>query len=159
MDEHAKKAALRGITYGLYVVGVKNGENVSASTVNWLTQTSFAPPLVVIATKAGTTTEQWIETSKVFSVSVLETGQKDLAITFFKPQSRVGNKFGDTPFAPGPETGCPILDDALSWFECKVMDRNTAGDHTIFIGEVIAAGVHREGKPLGLSETGMYYGG
>ncbi len=159
MDEQAKKTALRGITYGLYVVGVKNNEEVSASTVNWMTQTSFAPPLVVLATKAGTTTEEWIDTSKVFSVSVLESGQKDLAITFFKPQSRVGNKFGDTPFSLGEETGCPILEDALSWFECKVVDKNTKGDHTIFIGEVIGAGVHRSGKPLGLSETGMYYGG
>ena len=47
----------------------------------------------------------------------------------------------------------------LFCFECKVIDRNNAGDHTIYIGEVISAGVHREGKPLGLSETGMYYGG
>ncbi len=159
MDDQAKKTALRGITYGLYVVGVKNGEDVSASTINWMTQTSFSPPLVVIATKAGTTSEHWIDESKVFSVSILESGQKELAIAFFKPQSRVGNKFGDIAFGLGEETGCPILDDALSFFECKVVDKNTAGDHTIFIGEVINAGVHRSGNPLTLHEIGMFYGG
>ncbi len=159
MDEQAKKTALRGITYGLYVVGVKNGEDVSASTINWMTQTSFSPPLVVIATKAGTTTEHWIDKSRVFSVNILESGQKEQAITFFKPQSRVGNKFGDIGFKPGEETGCPILDDALSFFECKVIDKNTAGDHTIFIGEVINAGSNRVGEPLTLFSTGMFYGG
>ncbi|MCF8567651.1 flavin reductase family protein [Alicyclobacillus tolerans] len=159
MDEQAKKTALRGISYGLYVVGVKNGEDVNASTVNWVTQTSFQPPLVVVAAKAGTTTEQWMDSEKVFSVSVLESGQKDLAFAFFKPMHRVGNKFGDIGFSIGEKTGCPVLDDALSWFECKVVDKNTSGDHTIFIGEVINAGVHRTGNPLTLAETGVFYGG
>ena len=159
MDEQAKKTALRGISYGLYVVGVKQDDEVNASTVNWLTQTSFDPPLVVLGAKKGTTSEEWIEASQVFSVSVLESGQKDLATAFFKPLHRVGNKFGEIPFQNGPTTGCPVLDDALSWFECKVIDINKLGDHTIFIGEVVNAGVHREGKPMTLSETGFYYGG
>ena len=39
------------------------------------------------------------------------------------------------------------------------VDVNKSGDHTIFIGEVLNAGVIREGKPLSLAETGLYYGG
>lgn len=160
MDEAAKKTALRGITYGLYVVGVKdeNGE-VNAFTGNWLTQTSFHPPLVVLAAKEGTSSQEAIEKTGVFAVSVLASGQKDIATQFFKPAHRVGNKFGDLEFELAPETGCPVLKDALSYFECRVKQSIGGGDHRIYVAEVVGAGVFREGQPLAMAETGFYYGG
>ncbi|MCL6627697.1 MULTISPECIES: flavin reductase family protein [Alicyclobacillus] len=158
MDEQAKKTALRGITYGLYVIGTKVGDDVNAFTGNWVTQTSFTPPLVAVGVKKGTSSCDGILESGVFSVNVLESGQKDLAFAFFKPVSRVGNKFGDIEFYTAT-TGSPILKDALSWFECKVVDHNDRGDHVLVVGEVIDAGVHREGKPLTLGELGLFYGG
>ena len=50
MDEAAKKTALRMIPYGMYVLTTKSqdGQDVGAATVNWLTQTSFSPPLVAV---------------------------------------------------------------------------------------------------------------
>ncbi|MCL6453996.1 MAG: flavin reductase family protein [Alicyclobacillus sp.] len=159
MDAQAKKTALRGITYGLYVIGTKIGDgDVNAFTGNWVTQTSFDPPLVAIGVKKGTTSYDGIVASQVFSVNVLETGQKDLAFKFFKPVTRVGNKFDDVEFYTAT-TGSPILKDALSWFECKVIDVNDRGDHALILGEVVDAGVHREGEPLNLRETGLFYGG
>jgi len=159
MDEQAKKTALRHITYGLYVIGTKIGEDdVNAFTGNWVTQASFQPPLVAIGVKKGTTSCDGILESRVFSVNVLESGQKDLAFKFFKPLKRVGNKFEDVEFYTST-TGSPILRDALSWFECRVTDVVDRGDHTLIVGEVVDAGVHREGKPLTLAETGLFYGG
>jgi flavin reductase (DIM6/NTAB) family NADH-FMN oxidoreductase RutF len=99
-----------------------------------------------------------IKASGVFALSVLEAGQKDLAQKFFKPQRRVGNKFEDVEFYLG-ETGCPIISDTLGYFECKVVGSVEKGDHTVFVGEVIAAGVHRQGEPLLLESTGWNYGG
>ncbi|HEY9752303.1 MAG TPA: flavin reductase family protein [Coleofasciculaceae cyanobacterium] len=43
--------------------------------------------------------------------------------------------------------------------ECRVVGSVEQGDHTVFVGEVIAAGVHREGDPLLLETTGWQYGG
>lgn len=158
MDDQAKKTALRGITYGLYVIGTKVGDEVNAFTGNWVTQASFTPPLVVIGVKNDTVSCGGIRESGVFSVNVLEAGQKDLAFSFFKPVSRVGNKFGDVEFYTST-TGSPILTAALSWFECKVVDVVERGDHIIFVGEVVDAGVHKTGEPLTLKETGLFYGG
>ena len=46
MDEGAKKTALRMIPYGLYVLTAEDkDQNISAATVNWVTQASFKPPL------------------------------------------------------------------------------------------------------------------
>jgi flavin reductase (DIM6/NTAB) family NADH-FMN oxidoreductase RutF len=33
------------------------------------------------------------------------------------------------------------------------------GDHTVFVGEVVGAAIHREGEPLLLESTGWNYGG
>ena len=89
---------------------------------------------------------------------MLETGQKDIAMAFFKSLEPEGNKLAGYEFYT-EETGCPIFKEALSYFECKVVDRIEKGDHFIYVGEVINAGVHREGDPLPLKETGFYYGG
>lgn len=158
MDEAAKKKALRMITYGLYVAGSKRGEEVAAATVNWLTQASFAPPLVVLAAKRDSALHAMIRESGVFSISVLAEGQKELAQHFFKHRTGEGGTLGGVPFETRA-TGAPILKDALAFWECRVVDAVERGDHTIFVGEVVEAGVHREGEPLTLAETGFYYGG
>ena len=54
MDERAeaaKKTTLLMIPYGLYVLAAKDGETVNAGTINWVTQTSFKPPLVAMGVK------------------------------------------------------------------------------------------------------------
>ena len=159
LDEQAKKTILRKIPHGLYICGVKDGEEVNGFTASWVMQASFAPPLVVNCVKADSTSHAMIKASGVFALSVLEDGQKDLAQNFFKPLRRVGNKFEDIEFYPGPETGCPIIKDTLGYVECNVVSAHEQGDHTVFIGEVIGAGVHREGEALLLSTTGWNYGG
>ncbi|WAA13186.1 flavin reductase family protein [Fervidibacillus halotolerans] len=159
MDQKAKKTALRGISYGLYIVGTKDDKGVvNGFTGNWLTQTSFEPPLVALAVKAGTRSQEQIAKAGVFSVNILETGKKDMATAFFKSVEPDGNKLAGYEFYT-EETGCPIFNDALSFFECKVVDKIEKGDHFIYVGEVINAGVHREGDPMTLKETGFYYGG
>ncbi|CAB1129197.1 Diguanylate cyclase [Candidatus Hydrogenisulfobacillus filiaventi] len=159
MDEAAKKTMLRGITYGLYVVGVRKGEELNAFTANWLTQASFQPPLVVLAAKAGTLSQEYIDAEGVFAVSVLAAGQKDLAAQFFKPAHRVGNKLGSAEFRLAPETGCPVLTDTLGYFECRVRRTLAEGDHTVYLAEVVGAEVFRSGDPLAMRETGWNYGG
>jgi flavin reductase (DIM6/NTAB) family NADH-FMN oxidoreductase RutF len=51
-------------------------------------------------------------------------------------------------------TGVPVLDEALAWVDCRVHAAYEGGDHTIFVGEVLAAGAC-EGEPL-LYHRGRY---
>ncbi|GAB4232322.1 MAG: flavin reductase family protein [Stanieria sp.] len=159
LDEQAKKTMLRKIPHGLYICGVKEGEEMNGFTVSWLMQSSFNPPLVVNCVKQGTTSHEMIKNTGVFALSFLEEGQQDLAANFFKPKTRVGNKFEDVEFYEGAETGCPIIKDSLGYIECKVVDTVEQGDHTVYVAEVISSGIHREGKQLLLESTGWQYGG
>ncbi len=159
LDQQAKKTILRKIPHGLYICGVRDGEEFNGFTASWVMQASFEPPLVVNCVRRDSGSHEMIKKNGVFSLSVLEAGQKEVAAKFFKPKRHVGNKFDDVEFYPGAETGCPIISDSLGYVECKVVGTVEHGDHTVFVGEVIGAGVHREGEPLLLESTGWQYGG
>lgn len=159
LDEQAKKTMLRKIPHGLYICGVKDGEEMNGFTVSWLMQSSFKPPLIVNCVNTESGSHEMIKKSGVFAISFLDAGQKEMAAKFFKPKSRVGNKLDDVEFYEGEATGCPIISDSLGYVECKVVGTVAEGDHTVYVGEVISSGVHREGKPLLLEDTGWQYGG
>ena len=119
MDEDAKKTALRMIPYGMYVLTSKSqdGQEVSAATVNWLTQTSFAPPLVAVGVKGDSTAHAHITDTGVFAVNVIGKDQLDTAFTFFKSLEREGDSIGGQAFVAGPETGCALLANSPAWGE------------------------------------------
>ncbi|MBE9115735.1 flavin reductase [Lusitaniella coriacea LEGE 07157] len=159
LDEQAKKTMLRKIPHGLYVCGVKDGEELNGFTVSWLMQSSFKPPMVINCVKQDSGSHAMLKKSGVFTISFLDSSQKEIAAKFFKPQRRVGDKLADIDFTLGEQTGCPILTDSLGYIECKVVGALEQSDHTVFLGEVIGAGIHREGAPLLLENTGWQYGG
>ena len=158
LDADAKKVLLRKIPHGLFICGVAEGDVVNGFTASWVTQGSFEPPLVVMAVRADSTSNAMIQRTGKFSLNVLAADQKDLAAVFFKPQQGVGGRFEAAPYKLG-EHGLPILDDGLGGVECAVVGQVAHGDHTVFVGEVKSAVLHRDAAALELSSTGWNYGG
>lgn len=160
MDPQEKRAALRAINYGLYVVTATHEGRIGAAGVNWVTQASFEPPLVVVCIKNGTETHDLALASGGFVVNVVGEDQLDVAKSFFRPTEVDGDTVNGFTFHRGPHTGAPYLVDLPYWFEARVTDVVGTGDHTIIVGEVVGAGVHDESiAPLVLRSTGMNYGG
>ncbi|HEY9824213.1 MAG TPA: flavin reductase family protein [Stenomitos sp.] len=159
LDEKAKKTLLRYIPHPINVCGVKSGDEVNGFTLSWTTQASFKPPMIVIGVRQDSKSHAMIQESQVFAVSFLAKEQRAIAETFFQPQRRIANKFGEYEFYMGEMTGCPILKDALGYVECQVKGHLDGGDHSIFLGEVVGAQLHREGEPLWLKDTSWQYGG
>ena len=166
MDADAKKTALRMIPYGLYVLTAEAGDAISAATVNWVTQASFAPPLVAVGVKADSQVHGLIKQAGAFALNVLGKGQQPMAFTFFKPAERQGSTISGQPFRRG-STGAPILEATPAYVECRLITTVEKGDHSIFVGEVVEAGVSKapEGRAddatLWLKELGdkVFYGG
>lgn len=159
LDEKAKKTMLRKIPHGLYVCGVQDEQEINCFAASWVMQASFKPPLLVNCVNRNSGSHEMVKSSHTFAISFMEEHQQDLVATFFKPQRRVGNKLADVEFYLGEATGCPIIRDSLGYVECQVVDAVEQGDHTVFVGEVVGAGVHREGNQLLLESTGWQYGG
>ncbi|MBI3997844.1 MAG: flavin reductase [Armatimonadetes bacterium] len=158
MDPKARKQALELVTYGLYVVGTRRGDQKHAVMVNWLTQASFDPPLVALALMKDALSTEMVLASGDFSVNVPAADQLEFAKTFIKRPRHEGNRLGGYEFYT-KTTGAPIFKDALAFVECKVVAKVDHGDHLIFVAEVVDAGVHREGGPLALRGTKMHYAG
>ena len=158
LDLEAKKTLLRKIPHGLFICGVREGNEVNGFTASWVTQGSFEPPLVVMAVKADGSSHGIIQRTQLFSLNVLRSDQKDLAAVFFKPQKALGGRFETAPFSSGP-LGLPILENCLGGVECQVVGHVQYGDHTVFVGEVKSACLHKDGDSLNLSSTGWSYGG
>ncbi len=167
MDDDAKKTALRMIPYGIYVLTAEAPDKtMAAATVNWVTQTSFNPPLVAVAVKADSSANTVVGAAGVFALNVLEKDQQGVAFAFFKPVERTGNKIGDEPLEAG-ETGVPLLANAAAAVECRVVETVAQGDHHIVVGEVVGARVNRApaGRPdeavLEMKNLGenVFYGG
>ena len=158
LDSAAKKTLLRKIPHGVFICGVAEGDDVNGFTASWVTQGSFEPPLVVMAVRADSTSNGIISRTGRFSLNVLSAEQKDLAAVFFKPQKGIGGRFDAAPFTLGA-LGLPVLDDALGAVECELVGQVASGDHTVFVGQVKTAVLHRDGAALELSATGWQYGG
>ncbi|MDJ0273634.1 MAG: flavin reductase family protein [Nitrososphaerota archaeon] len=159
MSEAFRKA-LRTLTYGLYVVTSRSGGELSAATVNFLTQTSFNPPLVVVALKRDSGLQRAVESSRSFAVNVLSADQKQLAADFFKPVKVEGNNINGHPFRLSRTLSLPVLEECPAWFECQVVEKVDQGDHVIYVGKVVDGELVRQAdRYLVMWDTGWYYGG
>ena len=158
LDLEAKKTLLRKIPHGLFICGVREGDEINGFTASWVTQGSFEPPLVVMAVRADGISHEIIKRTMRFSLNVLKSDQKDLAAVFFKPQKALGGRFDSAPFRMG-QLGLPIIENAIGAVECEVVGDVQKGDHTIFVGEVKTAVLLEDEEALNLGGTGWNYGG
>jgi flavin reductase (DIM6/NTAB) family NADH-FMN oxidoreductase RutF len=167
MDADAKKTALRMIPYGIYVLTADDGNgNVAAATVNWVTQTAFAPPLVVVGVKTDSGAYGIVKNTKSFTLNMLGKDHKGMAFTFFKPAQFADGKLSGQAIHKGAN-GAPIIDAALAAVECKVTNIVEQGDHHIVVAEVTEAHVPNpisgrlDAAILEMKDLGdnVYYGG
>jgi flavin reductase (DIM6/NTAB) family NADH-FMN oxidoreductase RutF len=105
-------------------------------TANSFTSLSLDPPQVLISVNKRLFTHAAIRASGVFAASILRAEDEEL-----------GKRFAGIE-TYSSSTGCPILADALAWVDCEVRHSYDGVDHTIFVGEVVAAGADRSGSPL-----------
>ena len=166
MDPNARKTALRMIPYGLYVLTAAQDDRVAAATVNWVTQASFEPPLVAVGVKTDSHAHPLIKATKAFALNVLGKGQQAMAFTFFKPADKQGQTISGEPYRTGT-TGAPILTNTPAYVECTLEATVEMGDHSVFVGRVVDAGLTKtpEGRAddatLWLKDLGdkVFYGG
>ena len=158
MDANIKKRVLRTFTYGLYAVSCADEGDVNIFTANWLTQSSFEPPLLVLSVENDSKSLPMIQRSRKFTVNVLRSGQRELAGKLGKSAIQHPDKLAGVEYTLGAN-GCPILLDALAWVACEVRHTLEAGDSTIMVAEVVDVGMSGEGQSLTMNEAGFRHAG
>jgi len=144
------------MTYGIYVLTARFENTINGMIASWVSQVSHEPPLIMAAVHPNRYSHRLIETGHAFALHVLDQSQKDMLKRFKGPDPE--KKFSDIPWSSG-KTGVPVLKDCIAWFELKVTEHHEPGNHTLFIGEVVACGAQSPGSPLcTLDYDGMYVG-
>ena len=119
-------------------------------TASSFTSLSLDPPQVLVSVNKRLYTHDAIKQGGHFAVSILHADQEEIGKRFAGLIPEVEDRFADLDVHTAA-TGSPILSDALAWVDCVVHHAYDGEDHTIFVGEVLAAGVcPREGvrEPL-----------
>ena len=124
---------------GVTIVTSRSGERVQGMTASAFTEVSLEPPLVLVCADKATITNELIEASGVFSVSILAEGQEALSNKFASKKDE-HRRFEGLDCETGA-TGCARIPEALAWMDCSVAQTIDAGDHYVYIGEVHAADV------------------
>jgi flavin reductase (DIM6/NTAB) family NADH-FMN oxidoreductase RutF len=160
--DRLRRRVLWSMPSGLYVVGSRAGERRNLMTLNWATQVSFDPKLIAIAVEGEAVTHQLVHDGGSFTLCLVDREDRAIVRKFTKPvevdeEARTMNGF---PFHDAP-SGAPVLDQAVAWLDCRVMQEAPVGGHTVFFGEIAAAAFQKdEDTPvLRMEDTRMNYGG
>ena len=135
--------ALAALTTGIYVLTVRSGARQHGMSSSWVTQVSGEPVLIMAAVDRQHATHSMIHDSQAFAINVVGHQSRQLEDYFYSAQSRHPDNL--TPFALDTgTTGTPLLQAALASLDCRLVSNHVAGDHTLFVGQVVEARVRTD---------------
>jgi flavin reductase (DIM6/NTAB) family NADH-FMN oxidoreductase RutF len=137
---------MRGYPHGVCVLTVDlEGERMGV-TIGSLVSLSLEPPLVGVSIGKEASSYELLRRSGGYAVSLLADDQEALAQHFARGVPPIAHWTGIA--ARDSELGPPLLDGAVGWLECRVWAEYDAGDHTLFVGEVLRAERDESKRPL-----------
>ena len=149
IDADEFRAALGRFASGVTILTAKDRSgNDHGMTVSAFCSVSLAPPLVLACVDKTADMYPILSQATHFGISILAEGQEALSRRFAElPEGRLDG----IGYSRG-EHGVVLLDDAIAHIECKRLERHDAGDHGVFLGEVLRTATRPE-RPL------LYYRG
>ena len=140
------RSLMRLFPSGVCIASASVDGNRIGVTIGSLVSLSLDPPLVGISIGRDIAAHELLRTAGAFAVSILRGDQADVAAHFARGTppivlwERVPTRIG--------VTGAPLVVDALGWIECRIWAEYVAGDHTLFVGEVVAIEEGERGPAL-----------
>jgi flavin reductase (DIM6/NTAB) family NADH-FMN oxidoreductase RutF len=148
-DSQALRAAMRQWATGVTIVTSAHNGLLAGLTVSSFTSVSLAPPTVLVCLNKESFGHKIVREAGVYAISMLAGPQVDLSNRFAGVDPAITDRFAGVAYHTA-ETGSPLLEGALAWFDCKVVSMHETGTHTIFIAEVVyahSAEINSEGLP------------
>lgn len=142
---------------GVTVVTTSVDGRLHGLTANSLTSVSLEPMLLLVCVDKAAHGHAEMERCSSFGVNILAAGQKDVSNLFAKTGEPQAGSLRGVAWRAG-ETGCPLIEGSMASFECLPHDRVEAGDHTVFLGRVVAGAVALEDAEPLLYFRGAYRG-
>jgi flavin reductase len=149
------RATVGTFATGVTVITTRGEEHAYGMTANAFTSVSLDPPLVLVCVMSDSDGSEHIARNHCFAVNILRSEQEPLSRYFSsKERPRGRDAFVEVPHRISA-TGSPILEGAIGYLDCQLHAAHHAGDHEIFIGEVLELGFEPDSEPL-LFHAGKY---
>jgi len=112
----------------------------NALGVSWATRTSFDPYLITISIDHSRYSHEGINLHKEFVVHYPSAAQAQAALVCGTTSGRDTDKIKEAGLnlIDSVAVRVPTIDGVTVAFECKVVGQFETGDHTVFVGEVVA---------------------
>lgn len=136
VDGDALRSVMRPYPHGVAVLTVDRDGDRMGVTVSSLVSLSLDPPLVGVAVGEHAAALELVRGAGAFALSLLGAGQESVAHHFARGVPPLVHWHG---VSMREGSVAPLLDDSLGWLECRVAAEHPAGDHVLFVGEVLAA--------------------
>lgn len=135
IDTAVLRAALGSFPTGVTIITTRgpNGEPVGL-TCNSFNSVSLEPPLVSWGLRLASSNLDAFRQAPSFTVHVLAERQNELSTRF--ASRAVADKFAGLPWHAGLD-GAPVLEGCVATFECRKFAEHVAGDHALFLGQVV----------------------
>jgi flavin reductase (DIM6/NTAB) family NADH-FMN oxidoreductase RutF len=140
------RAVLRRVPTGVAVVTVEAGGKRIGLTVATLVSLSLEPPLVGVAIARQAAIHELLREAGSCAFSLLAACQEAIAEHFARGVPPIGMWEG-IAIREGIG-GAPLLEGALGWLDCRVVEELQTGTHTFFVCEVVRAETGRAAAPL-----------
>ncbi len=140
------RALMRRFPSGVAVVTVDADDERLGLTVSTLVSLSAAPPLVGVSIARQSAMHELMRAARAFAASLLAGDQDWLAQHFARGVPPIAIWSGVATRTGA--TGAPLLDGALGWIECRLAAEHEVGDHTLFVGDVVAVAAGEPAPPL-----------
>jgi len=132
------------------VIAIAKDKNAKANpiTLGWTMIVSGNPPMMAIAVAKTHYSIEAITHSKSFTIAFPSSEMAEAALFFGSKSGRDTDKFAefDCKTEPAKAIDSVLLTDAVANFECTLESRIPAGDHIIFVGEIVSSHINTEPK-------------
>lgn len=130
------KRLLKYKDYDVHSITTISQGRQNANIVTWLMQTAMGGKMLAVALYEVDYTIELVRESGILNVNLLATDQTGLIRKLGQQSGRDRDKFKNLPYALD-DRGCPYLTEAVGYVQCRVMHSTNAGDHELFICEVL----------------------
>lgn len=151
IDEARFRQVMGRFASGVTVVTTAHAGRLGGLTVSSFTSLSLNPMLVLVCIDRRAASHGLIADAGMYAINMLAEGQEYLSRRFASAESE---KFTAGTYEISPR-GLPLLHGVLAQIECRVQTAFPGGDHTIFVGEVLAARCDEE-RPLLYYRSGYH---
>lgn len=130
------KSLLKYKNYDVHCISTIAEDRMNANIATWVMQVAMGGKMLCVALYKVDYTIELVRASGILNINLLAQEQTNLIAKLGRKSGKSSNKFKNLKYGLD-ERGCPYLTEAIGYVQCRVLHSTDAGDHELFVCEVL----------------------